>query len=307
MLTARPAAAIDDLRIATELLSRAWLAGSPLVAGTPAALEWWHVVSHPDPLGDHLRIWEEDGRPVAWSWHEDGEIEAHAWSGDATHDTDILRTILEQAVGDATDGTVGAFAAEDDRATIALFGELGFSEVGRRLSQWQRRADETPDPGLPPTDLPAGYRIRSVEGAHEFAARVEAHRRAFPTSRLTSTKYERMLDGPHYRLEDDLVVVAPDGAFAAYAMAWWDPAGLVGEFEPVGTHPDHQRRGLARALLAEGTRRLFERGARVVQVYSDTTSAPAEALYPTIGFRRRAFHQRYERSTERSPAVRSTR
>lgn len=305
MLTARPAADIDDLRIATDLLSRAWTAGSPFVAGTPAAIEWWHVVSHPDPLGDHLRIWEDEGRPVAWSWHEDGEIESHAWSGDPTTDRAIVRAILERAVAEASHGTVGAFAAEDDRETIALFDDLGFRAGGRRLSQWQRRPDD-PAP-REPSGLPAGYRMRALEGAHEFAARVEVHRRAFPTSRLTAARYERMLEVPHYALEDDVVVVAPDGTLAAYAMAWWDPVGLVGEFEPVGTHPDHQRRGLARALVADGTRRLFERGARVVQVYSDLTSGPAEALYPAVGFRRRAVHQRYERSIEPSPAVRSTR
>ena len=112
---------------------------------------------------------------------------------------------------------------------------------------------------------------------------------------------------PHYRLEDDLVVEAPDGSLAAYAMAWWDPVGRVCEFEPVGTHPDHQRRGLSRALLTEGLRRSFERGARVVQVYADTTSEAAEALYPAIGFRRRAFHQRFEHPAPTPPAVRSTR
>ena len=53
--------------------------------------------------------------------------------------------------------------------------------------------------------------------------------------------YTRLTTLPHYRFEDDLVVEAPDGSLAAFAMAWWDPAAKVGEFEPVGTHPDHQR------------------------------------------------------------------
>jgi ribosomal protein S18 acetylase RimI-like enzyme len=89
-------------------------------------------------------------------------------------------------------------------------------------------------------------------------------------------------------------------------MAWWDPDGAVGEFEPVGTHPDHQRRGLSRALLTWGIRRYAERGARVVQVYSDTTNAASEALYESVGFRRRAFHRRYLRPGRPEPDLQSS-
>ena len=64
MLTARRAASIDDLRVATDLMSRAWLAGSAFVAATPAAIEWWYVVSA-DPLDAHLRLWDLDGTTVA--------------------------------------------------------------------------------------------------------------------------------------------------------------------------------------------------------------------------------------------------
>lgn len=304
MLTDRPARSIDDLRAAADLLSRAWAAGAPHVAATPAALDWWYVVSHPDPLEAHLRLWEQDGRAVAWSWHDEGEVEIHVWSADgAAADAAILRTILDRAVEEAAPGSLGAFSAEDDAATLATLRDLGFAPAGRRLSQWQRH--DAPAPGGGTTALPSGYRIRGLAGPEEFEARVAVHRAAFPTSRLTTVKYARMLDLPHYRLEDDLVVEAPDGTLAAYAMTWWDEAGLVGEFEPVGTHPDHQRLGLARALLEEGSRRLSARGARTIQVYSDADAAPAERLYAAAGFRRRARHQRYEHPGRGSGGVRS--
>ncbi len=134
-----------------------------------------------------------------------------------------------------------------------------------------------------------------MTGPEEVPARVELHRAAFLPSRLNVEKYERLLTLPHYRFEDDLVVEAPDGSLAAFAMAWWDEGARVGEFEPVGTHPDHQRRGLARALLNWGLDRYAGRGVRVVQVYSDASNAASEALYEAVGFRRRAFHRRYER------------
>ena len=290
MLTARRAASIDDLRVATDLMSRAWLAGSPFVAATPAAIEWWYVVSA-DPLDAHLRLWDLDGTTVAWSWEEDGELEWHAWTGEPARDAAVFREIVSRTLANQPAATLGTWTAADDAAATAVLVELGFRPEGRRLSQWVWRAADGPP--APPT-LPDGYRIRGLHGPDEFSARVDLHRRAFPTSRLTSTRYARVGEVPHYQWEDDLVVEAPDGSLAAFALGWWDPIGRVAEFEPVGTDPDHQRQGLARALLAHGLRRFLDRGATTVQVYSDASSPAAEALYAAVGFRRRAFHQRYE-------------
>jgi mycothiol synthase len=289
-LTQRPAGGLDDLRIAADLMSAAWQADASHVAESPAAIEWWYALSFPDLLGDHLRLWFIGSRPVAWSWHEPPELESHVWSGHPASDLVIYRAILESAITEADGKEVGAFAADDDEEAIAVLRELGFAPAGRRLSQWQRVAA---DGAMTHPPLRDGYRVRGLAGRNEFTARVALHRAAFRASRLTVDKYERLLTVPHYRLEDDLVVEAPDGSLAAFALSWYDPMGEVGEFEPVGTRPDHQRRGLARAVLAAGLTRLFERGARVVQVYSDSTESAAEALYATTGFRRRAFHQRH--------------
>ena len=175
---------------------------------------------------------------------------------------------------------IGCFTAENDPASIATLVDLG---LRRRQVDACRSSSGVPTSNaatsLPEPALPAGYRIRPLAGPHEVPARVEVHRAAFPPSRLNVEKYERLLTLPHYRFEDDLVVEAPDGSLAAFAMAWWDEDARVGEFEPVGTHPDHQRRGLARALLSWGLDRYAERDARVVQVYSDASNAASEALY----------------------------
>jgi mycothiol synthase len=299
-LAHRPATDHDDLRRATALMSRAWAAGAPLVAGSPAGIEWWHASSWPDPLEAHLRLWRDEatGEDVAWTWHDDRELEWHVWTGTDARDRLVTRAVLEAVLGEAGGAAVHTWSAEDDAATIADLEALGFRVDELRLSQWQRRVDE--GPALPVPGLPDGYGVRSLRGPEDIPARVETHRAAFAPSRLTVEKYERLVTLPHYRYEDDLVVEAPDGSFAAFAMAWWDPDGRVGEFEPVGTHPDHQRRGLARALLRHGLQRFADLGARVVQVYSDASTPASEALYEAVGFERRAFHRRYERPADRA-------
>ena len=165
-----------------------------------------------------------------------------------------------------TTGRLEAWAPEDDSPTVATLRRLGFRREERlRLSQFQRRVDG----GSPIGDVapPAGYTLRHVRGYDEIAARVEIHRAAFAPSAMTVEKYARLTTLPHYRFEDDLVVEGPDGSLAAFAIAWWDPAPpRVGGVEPVGTHPEHQRRGLGRALLSHGLRRYRDLGAGVVDL-----------------------------------------
>jgi ribosomal protein S18 acetylase RimI-like enzyme len=298
MLSQRRAEGIEDLAVAAHLMSAAWLAGAPHVAGTPAAIEWWYALTHPEPPGAHLRLWFDDEDAVAWSWHEPPELEWHVWTGDERRDREAFVTIVDAALDEAGDGELGVFAADDDAEAIALLRARGLAPAGRQLTQWHHRRGEP----LAPAALPDGYRIRGLTGPEEFEARVALHRAAFPASRLTVQKYERLLTVPHYRVEDDLVVEASDGSLAAFALTWWDPEGRVGELEPVGTQPDHQRRGLARAVVAAGVERLHERGATVIQVYSDGAEAPAEALYAAVGFERRATHRRYAVRSASAPS-----
>jgi GNAT superfamily N-acetyltransferase len=88
---------------------------------------------------------------------------------------------------------------------------------------------------------------------------------------------------PSFRSDLDLVAVAPDGIFAAYVGIPYDEANRWGIFEPVCTHPDHRRKGLARALMNEGLRRLWALGA--VEASVDTGDmVPANSLYTAMGF-----------------------
>ena len=60
-----------------------------------------------------------------------------------------------------------------------------------------------------------------------------------------------------------------------------DDVTRAGAFEPVGTHPDHQRRGLGRALPADGMRRMRALGATPATVGSGATGPCA--FYESLG------------------------
>jgi ribosomal protein S18 acetylase RimI-like enzyme len=138
---------------------------------------------------------------------------------------------------------------------------------------------------IPQPEPPAGFRLRPVSGPGEGSRRAEAHRDAFASSRVTGEAYLRLMHTPGYAADWDLLAEAPDGSVAAFAMVWPDAANGTGEFEPVGTRPAFRRRGLARALLLEGMRRLAAAGASSAVVGPiDTGDRAALELYRSAGF-----------------------
>jgi len=71
---------------------------------------------------------------------------------------------------------------------------------------------------------------------------------------------------PGYEVENELVVVAPDGRFAAFTVIWFDPISRSGLFEPVGCHGDFRRQGLSTAIMYEGMKRMKAAGMETASV-----------------------------------------
>ena len=156
--------------------------------------------------------------------------------------------------------------------------EMTYGGVVRRL----HLAEKTPDPVM----LASGYQLRTTEpddlaNCQRIANLLNA---AFNRNFHTAVEFQNFTcQAPCFRPDLDLVAVAPDGSFAAYVGIAYDEANRHAVFEPVCTHPQHQRQGLARALMIEGLHRLKALGADDVSV--DTGDMiPANRLYDSIGF-----------------------
>lgn len=65
---------------------------------------------------------------------------------------------------------------------------------------------------------------------------------------------------------------------------WFDHVSGIGLFEPVGTHPDHRRIGLGRALMAEGLRRMQDAGLTHGLVMYEGGNESSGPLYRGMGF-----------------------
>ncbi|MFG2374421.1 GNAT family N-acetyltransferase [Streptomyces sp. NPDC048504] len=108
--------------------------------------------------------------------------------------------------------------------------------------------------------LPAGFRFRTADEAGPEAA-VQAHLDAWTPSAYSAESYEGVRRAPRYRGDLHILVEAPDGTMASSTIMWLDEANRTAEFEPVGTHPEYRRLGLARAMLLHGMRRARTAGA----------------------------------------------
>ena len=78
------------------------------------------------------------------------------------------------------------------------------------------------------------------------------HRAALGTEYMTTENRLIIMSTSGYDPSLDLVAVAPDGSIAANCICSVNLQDKIGFTDPVSTHPQFQRMGLARALLLTG-------------------------------------------------------
>jgi GNAT superfamily N-acetyltransferase len=139
---------------------------------------------------------------------------------------------------------------------------------------------------LPEAFIPEGYDIRSMGDLSEHPSRSWASWRAFhddePDDHYDGdwSWYQNVQTAPLYRRDLDIVAVAPQGEIAAFATIFYDDYTRSAVCVLVGTAAEHQRRGLGKAVLLEGLRRLNRLGG--TRAFATAYDAPADALYRSV-------------------------
>ena len=295
-----PYAGLHDLEAMKVVVSEGQKAspysGYPYVGD----LDWWLYYSTPVrgfALSDRVFVWEnEAGRVVGWLYFTPG--------GDG-FDTAILPELRgtacdEQIVAwgeeqfparrNPESKTVSAFASDDDPMHCAMLEGRGYKGSEYLISYNQPLTGTLPQP-----DLPAGFTFLDRMREEDADRRADVHFNSFSPSRMTGEAYRHFMTAPGYDPELDVVIVAPDGRFAAFAMCWVDPVNLIGSFEPVGTRREMHRRGLGRAVMLEGLRRLQARGMKWAAVMTWIKDEGNKAFYQSLGFQHINTLLRYEK------------
>jgi ribosomal protein S18 acetylase RimI-like enzyme len=170
----------------------------------------------------------------------------------------------------------------DDAVLDSHFRQQGFRRK-RGYVHLTRSLDEP----ISPPQVPEGFVVRHCNGEQEVAVRARAQYGAFESRAAFERYVERFtsfMRSPVYEPELDTVAMAPDGQIGAFCIVWTDPVNQVGLFEPVGTHPDFQRKGLGKAVMLEAMHRLQKRGMRSAIVSTFEDNPVAIKLYESVGF-----------------------
>jgi ribosomal protein S18 acetylase RimI-like enzyme len=266
-------------RLVTAVLGRA----GPPVYATVGDIDFWRA-SDDDPNSvNMIQLWFDDARPVALAWPVDDQVDIIVHPDyPALHDAALAWAEAEyrQRQGKGVIQPLRAWGFTGDTARNAALAGRGYRRTEDGLVFYIRpvvAAAETPG-------LPAGYTFDHTRGEADLARRTAVHRAAFESSSMTESRMRAIQAASVYRPELDLVVVAPDSSFAAFALIWLDEVNHVGVFEPVGVSSAHRRMGLGRAILEEGLRLLGELDARIAFVQTGIQNHAAQGLYVAVGF-----------------------
>ena len=258
-------------------------------------LRWDYWIWHGNENIEHfdlqkvVTLWESGGE-LAAVLNPEGKGEAFLQIHPAYHSDVLISEMLEIAEGDLTRrNALGqkeliAWVNAGDHVMKRVLGERGFTPSEYLAEHMRLRSYAEPVPDFPP---PAGYTVRALRDEVELPARSWVSWKAFhpdePDEKYEGWEwYKNVQRIPLYRRDLDLVAVAPDGTLAAFCTVWFDDVTRTAVFEPVGTHPDHQRLGLGKAVMSEGLRRAERLGATLANVSS--YGPAAHALYESIGF-----------------------
>ena len=288
-ITSRPFQTEDDFWQIRSLLTKTY----PI---TPVGFNWeirrwdgWRYHREDDALNpawsSQIHLWENKAGKLVGVAHPEGDgflcLELHpdyrcledemfAWG------EDHLATCVEQ------ERCLDTFVFDYDRSRCELLEKRGYERMPYGGYTRCLRLDCQP---LHYEPMPEGYRLRSTHTTEDDCQHMaDLLNAAFGRTIHTAKEYHTFVaDSPSFHHLLNLVAVAPDGTFAAHVGLTYDAANQRAIVEPVCTHPDHRRQGLARTLLIAGMRRAKILGA--IAVFLDTgDDLAANQFYEAVGF-----------------------
>ena len=249
----------------------------------------WHVLLNCEQglaPEDSITLWESAGGEIVAVLNTEGWGEAYlqihpTWKT-AALETEMLELAEEKLAHTEPEGrTLTVWSSERDELLQNLLHGRGYRKQGQPDHQRQITLDRP----LPEAHPAAGYTIRPLGGVEELPARSWVSWRAFhpdaPDEEYEGWEwYYNIQRQPLYRRDLDIVAVAPAGAVVGFCTLWYDDVTRTGYFEPVGVMPEHQQRGLGKAVMVEALRRFRWMGGQLATVGG--FSPAANALYASV-------------------------
>jgi ribosomal protein S18 acetylase RimI-like enzyme len=278
-----------DLIALLDLVGHSRARGDASAIFHPGGLQWW--LRRIGRSGFEVALVSDNEELVGMLLRDESDVIVQTAAAHTKDRADLLAW-AETRVRETGEPEMLVSVAQDDDDLRQLVVSRGYEPTERYGYELVYELAAEPDE----PEVPTGFEVISL--TPELAdAYVALHRAAWSRPNAPSTYDRRQHDTvtamPDFRYELVPIVAASDGALAAYCMSWWDPRSASVEIEPLGTHPDHRRKGLARAIVREVARRAWKLRARYVLVWGASANPAAKALYVSAGMHARRVLRDY--------------
>jgi ribosomal protein S18 acetylase RimI-like enzyme len=234
------------------------------------------------------KLWEEDEKLVGFAFVDDYNnlrFEILPQHRTAQIENEIIEWGIEcmrkRNEESGQRDTLDASFRPENSWQIEMLMRHGFREESVRTLHYER------DLAMRITEYPLadGYQLQRVAGEAQVEDLVALHRMAFGTENMTVEARIAIMKSPYYEPELDYVMVAPNGDLAAFCICGFeDKEREVGYIDPIGTHPRYQKQGLGKAILTAGMKALIERGAKKIELGTNSDNIGMQRLAQSLGF-----------------------
>ena len=250
----------------------------------------WHIVMNCEncaSVESYIHLWEAMDGKIAAVVTSLGQGELRLHIHPQILSAQVLDEILaqaEEAFYTTEEGTRFLHLPVDSDNSLLQETLLsrGYEKRLGRSNKWRRDLDAP----IPAVKIPEGYTIRSMGGPEEHPARSWASWRAFHSDEPKENYdgdfswFGNLQLSPLYRRDLDIVAIAPNGDIASFCTIYYDDYTRSAVCVLVGTAVEHWQRGLGKAVIFEGMRRLQKVGC--TRVFATAYDPPAYGLYRSV-------------------------
>jgi mycothiol synthase len=295
----------NDLSAMCEVLKQGRMADNGTYYVHTGDLKWWlYYPPLERDLWDHIYLWDDNanpGRLLGWALISPEWVGMDVYTQPDLRGSQLARNMYLWAEEKATQVVYqngkqtihSLWVSHDDAVLLEHYHGQGFC-LGRGVAHMVRDLDEQ----LPLVSSMDGFVLRNCNGMMEVSQRAAAQYAAFDSKapfQLYQRRFENFMRSPIYQPELDIVAVSLAEQIVSFCIIWIDPISQVGLFEPVGTHPDFQRKGLGKAVMQKGLKIMQECGMQKAVVSTQEDNLPAIDLYKSVGFQTTKFLGSFEK------------
>jgi ribosomal protein S18 acetylase RimI-like enzyme len=240
------------------------------------------VKENPDFFCDKAHLWRnDDGKLVGFCVSENGDDRIHIQMHPAHPKIEAVMLTWIADVWSLGKEKVETYAYASDERRQELLKKLGFefaADVGiTRKYDLVYLIDYKP--------LAPGFRIERLSQNRNYDGMVDAVNAAFARPKKLNRDWldSKVFGAPSMNEEWVFSALASDGEHASFCFVWIDDINKIAEIDPIGTRPEFQGQGLAKAVVTACFRALQETGIRAAYITSGAEPHPSNKLYESLG------------------------